>query len=384
MADPLFDEVQATTLQEIYPRAMVDQFFKRTPFEAHLREQCLVPFGGGAFMQNMFLFAPMTNGAYGPGGNWNTTKHQTIAATVFNPKLYVAVIPEYQSELEVTNVGELAVVSLLDADIRNGINSICARIAIDLSLHGQASSASVVGNRPLSLNGWIECINDGITPGWDGSVFTSYGGQARNGFIGSTLNSTPVFAGNPTTGATAPVQYPFLEELYQTASFGPDQPTLGVCNKALYAYIKERIATQQRLNQERDPFWGVSGVRMNEAIILKDDYFPSLKYGVNDSRIGNSLTSTFVSPGTTANGGTAAANSNLPAAATTVTVGEVFTWFNMNTWLFRVSNSKTYGFGLSPFVPAQDNEKVVATIRAAINLQGLAPRMNTAAYGFGG
>lgn len=374
-SDPLFDEISATTLQEVYPRQLVDQFFRATPWLAYLREKCLYPFGGGAFMQNMHLFAPMTNGAYAASGNWNTNKHQTITATVFNPKLYVAVIPEYQSELEVTQGNELTIVNLLEADTRNGINSLCVRTAIDSSNHGQSSSSQIVGNRPLSMNGWIEAVNDGITPGYEGSVFTSYGQQLRNGFIGSALNSIPNWAGDA-LGNPQPVQYDGLEQGYQSVSFGDQQPDLGVCNKALYAAIKMRIQPMQRLAQERDPYWGVSGMRMNEAMILKDDYFPSKKYGVNDPRIGNYLTGTFVVPAG------ASASSNLPGSGTTVTVGEVFCWFNMATWLFRLSNSRLYGYGLSPFVPSADNEKVVATIRAAQNLQGLAPRMNWQSYGY--
>ncbi len=376
MSDPLFNSINAVTKQEIYPAALQDQYFRGAPFSARLRARCQYPFGGGAFMQNVHLFAPMITGSYaGPGGNFNTTKVQTITGTVFLPKYYYAAIPEYQSQIRVINKGAEAVISLVDADTRNAVNSISARCSIALALHGQSASASIVGNRPYDINGWIEALNDGVTPGWDGSIFTSYGQQARNGFISSALNSIPVWAGT-NTGATAPVQYDTLEAMYQTASIGQDSPDLGVCNKALYGAIKMRIQPMQRLNQERDPYWGVSGIRMNDALIMKDDYFPSLKYGVNDPRIGNYLTSTFVVP----NG--ASTFSGLPGAGTTVTVGEVFCWFNMPSFLWRVSNDELYGFGMSEFIPAQDNEKVVATIRAAVNLQCLAPRLNVQSYGF--
>lgn len=382
MPDPILAEINLTTYEEIYPRVVEDMYFKATPFQAHLRERALVPFGGGSRMQNTFLARPLIGGAYAPGDNWNIQKVQTLAGTAFDPKYYEVSIPEYKEILMVLNTGNLAYFDLIELDLQNAMNTISAIIAIDLSLHGQASGGGVVGNRPKNINGWIEAVNDGITPGWDGSIFTSYGTQPRNGFVSSTtrFNSTPVFGGNA-DGTQAPVTYPFVEELYQTASVGNQEPDVIVSNKALYASVKERIQPQQRFAQERDPYWGVSGMRINNAIFLKDDYFPSLKYGVNDPFLGNFLTGTFSSPGTLSNGGTAAAASNLPVSTTTVTVGEVLAMFNMSKWLFRISDSEEFGFGFSGFVPAQDNSRVVGQIKAAVNLEGLSPGMNAQAYG---
>ena len=42
MADPLFDELNATTLREIYPKVVEDQFFKGAPFLAYLRKENLL------------------------------------------------------------------------------------------------------------------------------------------------------------------------------------------------------------------------------------------------------------------------------------------------------------------------------------------------------
>lgn len=379
----MVDEVNLITLKEVYPRVIEDEYFHATPLEAHLRDHCLVPFDGGAYMQNTFLYAPMIGGAYGLGASFNTTKRQTMSGTFFDPKYTEFACPEYKEILQVTNKGPLAVYSLVDVDLRNCMNSISAYTAVALSLHGQAAGGGVVGNRILQVNGWIEAFNDGITPGWDGSIFTQYGTQARNGVIQAALNSTPLWCGNA-DGSTAAAQYPVLEESYQTASRGDVEPNLGCTNKALYAYMKERMQVQQRFGQERDPFWGVNGLKFNSAIILKDDYFPSLKYGVNDPYLGNYLTSTFVSPGTIANGGTAATNSNLPVSGTTVNVGEVFTWFNTNKILFRLTDDPEFGYGFSGFLPFNDSTRVVGYIKAAQNLQILAPWSGVQLYGFGG
>lgn len=374
--DPNVSEINSTTYYEIYPRAITDEFFLATPLLAYWRDHCMAPFTGGTFMQSPIRYAPLIGGFYAPGSNFNLTKRQTLTSLQFAPKYVYVAIPEYKEEIQVVNKGPLAVASLLEADMANGVDTINAIVAV-------ASNRSGQGSRILAINGWSEMINDGITPSWDGTIYTSYGETVRNGAVGSVLNSVPVFAGNA-DGTTAPVTYSVLEEGYQDATIGRKEPNLGVGNKAVISYIKEKLQVQQRFQQERDPVWGVMGFRFNNAVILKDDYFPSLKYGQNDPILGNWLTSTFVSPGTTANGGTAAAASNLPVSGITVNVGEVFTFFNTFDHMFRVSDNEEYGFGFSGFVPAQDNTRVVGQIKAMCNSQGLSPRTQKQFYGFGG
>src|SRR6185369_11821705 len=109
--------------------------------------------------------------------------------------------------------------------------------------------------------------------------------QARNGAVGSALNSVPTFCGT-SSGAQSPPQYVVLEEGYQDASIGKKEPNLGVGNKQIIASIKAVMQVQQRFQQERDPVWGVMGFRFNNAMILKSDYFPSLRYGKTDPILG--------------------------------------------------------------------------------------------------
>lgn len=380
--DPILDELNLTTLKEVYPKVVEDNFFLDTPLEAYIRDHCLVPFGGGAFSQQTFLYAPMIGGSYSKGDTWNVTKRQTLAGVAFDMRKYYVAVPEYLEDIEIENKGPLAVFSLLDIDLRNAMQTISAIVAVDMSLHGRATAASIVGNRPKAMNGWIEALNDGVVPGWEGSLFTSYGTQARNGAIGSVLNSTPYFVGN-LDGTTGPISYNVLEETYQDCSIGREEPNLGVGNKAVYSYIKERMQPQQRFTQEKDPYFGVSGFRFNSAMILKDNYFPSLKYGKNDPDLGNYLTSTFTSPASTDASSYVVTASNMPAS-TTINVGEVFCWFNTKKILFRVSNSREFGFGFSGFIPAQDNSKVVGTVKAAINMEFTSCRLHKQLFGIGG
>lgn len=374
--DPNVNELNAVTLFEIYPRQVEDEFFLSAPLLAYFRDHCLVPFTGGSFMQAPFRYAPLIGGFYAPGSAFNLTKRVTIAALQFDTRYLYVSIPEYKEEIMVENKGEHAVVSLLEADMENGVDTANGITAVALAQSGQ-------GARSLAINGWAEVINDGITPSWDGNVYSTYGQQARNGAVGSTLNSVPVFCGTA-TGAAGVIQYSTLEEGYQDATIGRKEPNLGVGNKAVIAYIKEKLVVQQRFAQERDPVWGVMGFRFNNAMILKDDYFPSLKYGQNDPILGSWLTGTFASPGTTANGGTANTNSNLPAIGNTVTVGEVFAFFNTFDFLFRVTDSEEFGYGFSGFVPEQGSTKVVGQIKAMVNLECVSPRTQKQFYGIGG
>ena len=126
------------------------------------------------------------------------------------------------------------------------------------------------------------------------------------------------------------------------------------------------------------------GFRLNNAMVLKNDYSPSLKYGKSDPVLGSYLTGTFTSPGTTANGGTADPGSNLPVSGTVVTVGEVINFWNTFDWLFRVSDSEQFGGGFGGFIPNQDNTRVAGTIKLMCNLEGLSPRTNGHIYGVGG
>lgn len=369
-ADPTVDELNALTYYEVYPKTIEDEFFLAAPELAYFRDHCLVPFTGGSFMQAIFRYAPMIGGFYAPGTSFNITKRNTIAALQFDTRYLYVSIPEYKEEIQVENKGEYAVASLLEADMQNGVDTINAIVAVALAQSGQ-------GSRSLAINGWAEAINDGVTPSWDGTVYPTYGNQARNGAVGSTLNSVPLWCGDA-LGNPGIIQYSQIEEAYQDASVGKKEPNLIVGNKAVIAYVKEKMVAQQRFAQEKDPVWGVTGFRINNAMVLKNDYSPSLKYGKTDPVLGSWLTSTFNTTGMSP-----ATASGLPAN-TVCTVGEVLVMYNTFDWLFRVTDNEEYGFGFSGFVPAQDNTRVVAQIKAMCNLECLSPRTQKQLYGING
>ncbi|MCI0529279.1 MAG: hypothetical protein L0Y56_17720, partial [Nitrospira sp.] len=273
MPDPLLDAVNSVTNKVIWPRQITDNFFRAIPFFSKVRDKALMDFDGGVLMQYPFLFNAELGGAYAPGDTFVIDKVDTIAAQQFRERYYQVSITEFKEEIQVRNRGAAAVFSLLDARLRNGMMTINTIIAIDSERHGQALGGLVLDDRGTKLNGWAEALNDGFVFSWDGNIFTTYGGQARNGAIDDALNSTPRWIGQ-VNGAPGSITYEILEDMYQQASQGNISPDLGVTSKRGMTLIKNAMQVQQRFEQVTDPQYGFEGVRLNKMIITKDDYWP--------------------------------------------------------------------------------------------------------------
>ena len=374
MADPNLSEIESTTLQEIFPRLMEDWFFRRTAFLAYLRDHCRAPWGGGAYQQTAFRYAPMIGGWYGVGTNFNITQPNTIAGLIFELKNIEVNITEFPEVLDL-NRGPLAVYSLVKEHMENAIQTANAMCATAFNRHGQPAAGLVLDNRALFPNGWAEALNDGVTNSWDGNIYTTYGQQLRNGVIGTTMNSIPYWAGTA-TGATGMLTYNVLEETYQDCAVEGWSPDLGVCNLAAYAYGKERLQAQQRFAQENDPIWGHKAWKFEDASIIPDPYFPSLRYGKNDPLLGNWLTAAFLS------GAAPAASSNLPAGIP-VTPGEVFCWFYTPSWHLRISTNPMFNFNFTGFKVAQNNTRLAGQILGRTTLVATQCRTHKQIYGIG-
>jgi len=367
MADPTLDEVNAITHFALYPKVVQDNFFLNAPFTARLRARCMTPFPGGSDMRFTFLYAPMIGGFYAPGQSFNITKPQTYTSATFQPKFVETNVTEYLEQILVINRGPNSAFSQIEIDLKNAMNTISSIVAVAMNREGQSAA------RANFINGWSEAINDGVTFSWDGSTYPSYGGQLRNGAVGSALNSIPLWAGTA-AGAAAPITYGILEQSYRDCCRGAEEPDLGVCNKALFSGILMRIQPQQRFAQERDPYFGASGFKINAATVLADEYFPSLRYGQNNAQLGNWLTSTIAS------GTGNAALSNFPAS-TTCTVGEVFCWFNTRKWTLYYAEHPLFGFGFTGFKTGWDHTRVAGQVLGMVNLQCQAPWANKQVLG---
>ena len=373
-ADPLLDPINETTLPEVNQDAIEDEFFLSSVFQAHLRSKCLVPFEGGAFMRNLQLYGPLNGGAYAKGiGGFNLTKPLTISSNVFDPRYYVVMVIEYLEDISVLNTGDLAVFSLLETDMANAYLTMSTIMALDLQQNGQ------IAPRTINMNGWVEFLNNGVDYSYDGNPYTTYGTAQRNGAIGAALNGNTYWGGQ-TSGAVGTIQYAQINAMYITAKRGQDEPDLFTMNKPLNNFVENRIQQQQRFGQEgssvRDPFFGAMGFRFKNLIVMVDDYFPSsfTAYGKTNNPGGSNLTGTFVTPPTT--------SSNFPTS-TNITVGEVGCMFNMSRIAFRLSASSEFGFMPTDFIRAPDNTRVASQLKAAVNVEDVAPWTGVQGYGWG-
>lgn len=379
MADPTFDQISATTLADLKDDVLVDNFFVETPWMRKMRAMgALEDFAGGTFMQDPFMYDRVNGGAIAPGSDVTVLQKQIIAATAFVPKEYVEQVP---LNLWQTNViqgsGPAVKVKLIDAYMQNAVQALNTDIAIDFYRHGQNITGS---NRQIFINGLSEALNDGVNPSWDGNVFTTYGGQSRNGAIGNVLNSVPTWVGD-SAGNTGQITYKTVFEAYQNCV---QPPEIGLCNKALFSYLAERQEPKQRFEMVKDLSVGVSGLKVLDGTIFVDKLAPSTKYGTilpsNLSQTTSITPTAFTTPTLSA---TQSQISQYPSA-TSVNPGEPFFWIRVAGWKLRPSSDPEYNFNFTPPIRSQNNpDLVVMFLKAGLNLYTVQPRDNWQLVGAG-
>jgi hypothetical protein len=380
-ADPSFDQISATTLSDLRDDVVYDNFFVDSTTLRKMRlSGALDEYTGGTIMQTPFQYQRVNGGAIAPGSDITVMQKQILAATGFVPKEYIEQIPVNLWQVGVINAGPAAKVKIIDAYMTNAVQAANTDLGIDIFRHGQASGTTILQNRVIFINGFSEALNDGVNNSWDGNVFTTYGGQTRNGAVGNTLNSIPIWLGTQ-TGATGQITYKPLVEAYLNCVQEPD---LGVCNKALYAYLLERLEPKQRYAEEQDVNMGMVGIRVMNALIMVDKLCPSTKYGqILPSGLSQTTAikpSTFTSATQSPSPG---AISNLPSAVT-INPGEPFFWLRTKGWKVRPTNDPEYNFNFTPWIRSQTNaDNVVGFFKVGINVYCTAPRDNAQLYGAG-
>lgn len=381
MGDPLFDQLSSTTLADLRDDVLYDCFFVDSAWLRKLRVSgALDEFLGGTLMQTPFQFDRVNGGAIAPGSDVMVSQKQIIASTAFVPKEYIEQVP---LNLFRTNViqgsGPAVKIKEVDAYMTNAVQALNTDIAIDFYRHGQSVTGS---NRTIFINGMSEALNDGVNPSWDGNVFTTYGGQTRNGVVGNVLNSVPIWAGNQ-AGGVGQISYKVLVEAYLNCVQRPD---IGLCNKALFAYLLERQEPKQRFETQTDVSIGFSGLKLLDAMIFEDKLAPSTKYGTilpsGLSQTTSIKPATFTVPNLSA---AQAAISGFPTGGTaTISPGEPFFWLRAKGWKLRPSADPEYNFNFTPPIRSQTNaDLVVMFLKAALNAYTTSPRDNSQIIGAG-
>lgn len=391
----MLDEISIVTRRDIYPRTIRDTFFlKNSPLLAYIRAKGMIrSFAGGSTIQQQFLFDAVPSQAYEPGQQFTPNRRQLIASNNFFPKFSVALLMDTLENLEVVqgnNANNVA--NLLNIQVGSAISSMSARLGLTMYQHGQnvtgaGSFGATVEDRSTQLNGLVEALNDGVTPGFDANVWTSYGGQARSQ-VGSALNSTPRWMGN-TNGSvrrlTADELYAFYTGGVNGPTIGQEQPDLLLTTKGVFAGIRTLLTGQQpALMQEKDPYWGImGGIKFENALIMVDDYAPGVQgrdvaYG-NNSTLGKTVT--LPGAGATYDAIDPTFASTIPAASTALTVGDTMWALNSSSWLFDVSASPLFAMGFSGWAEHPLTTDITGRIHFAGNIRCLEPRLNRAGYG---
>ena len=381
--DPTFDQISASTLADLREDIVWDNFFVDTSLQRMFRAQgALDTFLGGTAMMEPFVYDRVIGGAIPPGSDLNIIQKQILAATAFTPKEYVEQVPLNLFQTNVVNGGPAAKVKLVDLYMTNAVQAGATDVEVDFWRHGQAASTYVLDNRSIFINGASEAVNDGYNPSWDGNFFQYYGGQVRNAAVGNSLNSTPVWAGTQ-AGGTGQVSFKLLLEGYLNCVQEPD---LGVCNKALFAYLLEREETKQRFAQETNARIGLTGIKVMNAYIHVDKLAPSTKYGTILPS-GLSLTTSIKPSNFTitvgANAYSSISNFNI-GNSITYTPGEVFFWFRVKGWKIRPAEDPEYNHNFTPPIRSQNNaDLVVMFYKFAMNMYTTQPRDNWQCFGIG-
>lgn len=359
---------------EVFPNLIYDYWFTETALLSRIREK-MAMYQGGAFSKMIFRYRPLIVSSYKMGATHDITKVKTLGDANFDLRFMQCSIPEFKEELQVYAKGPEAMFSLLDEDLENGLASITQYLAIALWGEGVTDDSII--------NGFAEAIGNGVLPNWNGYVATAYGGADRvNGGYGNTLNGNVWWGGN-TDGSVAGVNFRKLNDLYTSCMKGTIEPDLLVMNRYLHSMAMEQLEPNYRYSSsERDPYWGGTGFKFRNAIVVIDEYAPSLRNGMTDDQnfgLGNYLTSSFTNPLT----GTPANNFPNSTQAANLTVGEVVFCFNTDYWFFRISDDPEYAFGFSGFMGVPDSEKVVGRIKVACNIEGVGNKYQGVMYGLG-
>lgn len=381
--DPSFDILSATTLADLRRDAVQDNFFVDGAWQRVIRYYAsLDPYTGGTFMQEPFMYNRVNGGGYYPGADVVVVENQILAATQFPPRFYKEDLPFNLAQTEAINAGPAAAVSIWDAYHTNAVQALSTDLNIDWYQHGQAIGTGVAQNRTAFIDGADEFCNDGINLGYLGNYYPNIGNQVRNGVVGNTLSSVPLWGGDQ-AGNTGQANWGQVMNLYQNCVQPPD--TL-LSNKALWTYLWNREETKQRFAQESDARIGLTGFKILDAYYHIDKLCPSTKFGTllpsGLSQTSSIKPSTFTMVSLTA---AQTAVSGAPSSFTgTMNPGEVLFALRLKDWKIRPSNSEEYNFNFTPLIRTQQNpDLVVQWLKHCVNTYTPSPRDNGEAFGFG-
>src|SRR5262245_27255664 len=332
--------------------------FQEAALAALAKQSVREDYDGGRFIGENFYYGGLIGGPYAKGQDFDISEPQIEQQLQFNIRFFEVNVTLTKEDIQVINKGDNAAFKIIQSRTTAAYMTMGAFIDIAIPLNGQQA------NYTKNINGLAEALNDNTTNSWDGSTYSTYGTITRGGAVGTTLNSVPV-------NVNGTIEYPTLEERYGDASFGPmKEPTHLVTTYLGYSYIKEKFQTQQRFVNTTDPNIGFTGLKFNDAIVLRDRYVP----GTYISGTGDPIATGFIKFMT---GGALTAYPTL-TAETLFMLNVRKPYMNM-----YISDDPEYQLGFTGFKPAQGNTKVAGQVLLAWQMT-FAPRYNKQLYGITG
>lgn len=263
-----------------------------------------------------------------------------------------------KEEVQVFNKGENAAFKLIDSRMSAAYTTLGAHLDIALPLPGTGAGYTT------GFNGFAEALNDNTTTNWNGVAYPLYGTITRGGAVGTVLNSAA-------TNVNGSIQLDQLESTYSAASFGPEmEPNYGLCTYLCYSYIKNKFQSQQRFTDTQDARINFTGLRFNDAVLLRDRYMP----GTYISGAGDPIAVTYLTQ----------SSNGIITAYPTLTAETLF-WLNVRKPFFNfyISDDPEFQLGFTGFKPAQGNTKISGQVLFAGAIT-MAPRYHRQLYGITG
>src|SRR5208283_3229583 len=249
MADPTYGpDLQASTLDDFVAGIAFDNFFVDDPKLEWLRMIGQVnPFDGGVMKRYATIYNRPMGGAAAPGTTQTIVHRQQLANLSFMIKNYSSWDNFETFSIMVQNRGEAKRVDLMDVYFQSHIKAINTDVGVDSFHHGQSPvSGYITDDGSERVNGDEEAMNNGLDPSIFGNVFQNYGNQARNGTVTNTLNSTPMWYGNPDGSCGSFSVEKFILHIRSVRRYGGDH-FIGISSIEGISYIASALQRQQRM-----------------------------------------------------------------------------------------------------------------------------------------
>lgn len=393
MPDPTYgSDLQASTLDDFVLGVAFDNFFVDTPKQEWLRMIGAVnPFEGGVLKRYATVMNRPQGGAAAPGTTETIVTVQMLADLAFRIKNYSTWQMLETFSLEVQNRGQAAQVDLEEIYAQLHIQGINTDVEVDSYRHGQAAvSGFITDDGTNRVNGDDEAMNNGLDPGWYGNVYTNYGNQARNGSVNNTLNSTPMWYGNPDGSCASFSIEKLILHVRSVLRYGGDK-FIGISSVEGLSYIASALQRQQRLvdwvvEESVPDFKGVGfmGVMFYESPLapgrawlstLPSDLSVTNNATDQTARTDGNGNYSFTSPTTVTN------YSGIPAS-TQISVGEPLFLYAGSSIDYWPTNNPKFFFGVRRNEVYNSNTIDSYIVNLGLNMSYSMPRKNRLGYGF--